>query len=338
VAFQTPFDIANRGLQHLGAARISAFSGSRNADEAGFVYDKAIRAELRANPWNFARRRAVLRQLVAPFFINFAPWSSTTAYAQGDIVSFTTNNGTYPWLCGFANTGVSPLTADWFEYAGANVVPAWSAAAAPYFVGELTVLGSAVYLSMINVNTATPGTDSTKWHPVAGAIAGPSFIPTPLGYTTNLLPASSKSVFPLPQAYLRNMMQDPKTQATPAQITTGGSQFLDYEIEHGLLLTAATGPLIFRYGAYLQLVPWYDDMFCEMVALRIALSLSEVVTQKTANLTNLNALYNEALDKAILVNAIEAGSTEPSPGETKMSRNPALEKPQQQPRQQGRGQ
>lgn len=335
MSYQTPFDIGTRALQHLGVPAITAFSGSRNADQAGFLYDKVRRAELRANPWNFSRRRAVLRQLVSPsYIISFGSWANTAIYAIGDIVSRAAFNGTALWVALAATTGAMPENGyPWIEYTGATTVPLWVLGA--YYAGELTVSGSVVYLSLVNANADQPPT--SKWHKVQGATATGLTLLSPVGYTTNVLPASSKNIFSVPPAYLRNMMQDPKTKSNPAPITTGGSQTLDYEIEQGFLLAGAPGPIIFRFGADLWLVPWFDDMFCEMMALRMALGLTEIITQSPQKLVNMKQLYDDFLDRAVKMNAIEAGSTEPNPIDTKMSRNPALEAlPQAQLPQQGR--
>jgi hypothetical protein len=66
--FQSPVDIANRGMQHIGAVRIGALGFgelSVQASECGFVYDKVRRAELRRNVWRFATRLCVLRPFEA---------------------------------------------------------------------------------------------------------------------------------------------------------------------------------------------------------------------------------------------------------------------------------
>lgn len=328
MAFLTPYDIANRGLQHLGAVLISTFAdNSKNAVQAGFIYDKLRRAELRANPWNFSRRRAVLRASPT-FFIQFSTWINAS-YGVGDIVSY--NNAL--WVALAANTNQTPTNGyPWVEYTGATKVPAYAPGA--YYAGELTVTSaSTVYLNTINGNTGAP---ASTWHQVAGATPVPLVLFSPLPYTTNLLPGSSKNLFALPPAYLRNMMQDPKAAGTPAQITTGGAQALDYEIEQGFLLSSAAGPIVFRYGADLQLVPWFDDLFCEALGARHGVELNETLTQNPQKAQICNGLYEEAIGKAIRVNAIEAGSTEPDGSGVDSQRGPTREKiaPQPQPRQQ----
>ncbi len=326
MAFLTPYDIANRGLQHLGANLITTFAdNSKNATQAGFVYDKARRAELRANPWNFSRRRAVLRASPT-FFVQFSTWSNASPYAAGSIVSYSAGL----WVA-LASTiaGQAPTSGfPWVEYTGATSVPSY--AAGVYYAGELVAYNGGVYLSLVNQNAVVPA-GAPNWAIVTTATATPIVLLSPLPYTTNLLPSSSKNLYALPPAYLRNMMQDPKAAGTPAQITTGGAQALDYEIEQGYLLTAAAGPIVFRYGADLQLVPWFDDMFCEVLAARVALELCETLTQNPQKFQSCEHLYDEAVANAIRVNAIEAGSTEPDTDKVDSQRGPTREKMQQQP-------
>lgn len=53
--------IANSALQKLGAARILALDeDSRNARSINACYTELRDAELRAHPWNFARKRVIL--------------------------------------------------------------------------------------------------------------------------------------------------------------------------------------------------------------------------------------------------------------------------------------
>ena len=52
--YTTNIDICNKALQEIGCARITSLSGSRNADECGFLYDKARQALLREHVWGFS--------------------------------------------------------------------------------------------------------------------------------------------------------------------------------------------------------------------------------------------------------------------------------------------
>jgi hypothetical protein len=337
MAFQTPYDIANRCLDHLGVSHVSSFQGSRNADAVGFVYDKIRRAELRANPWNFARRRAVLRPVLDPtqtFLIALPVWSSTATYNVGDLVSRTAFNGTAFWVCMAGPTSVQPPETGypWIEYTGAVTANEW--VPGTYYAGELVVGNPDVFLNTLNGNTAIP---PARYHPVVGATVVPLNLFSPIGYSTNNL-STPKNLFPLPAAYLRNAPQDPKTRSNPYQLSTGGSQVLDYEIEQGFLLSSVSSPIVFRYGADVWLVTWMDDLFCEMMACSMAMELCETITQSPQKLAMLGRMYEDYKAKAVKINAIEAGSTEPDPTDTKMSRNPALETPSQPQQQQNQPQ
>ncbi len=94
--FQTPLDIANRALQHLGAPRIGAFTdNSPGAQEMVFSYDKVRQAELRRNLWQFATRQTALRALdTASRLVSFPAFSSATIYAGGQIVT----SGGLTWI------------------------------------------------------------------------------------------------------------------------------------------------------------------------------------------------------------------------------------------------
>jgi hypothetical protein len=334
--YSTPEDIVNRGLQHLGAIRITTLSdNSKNAAEAAFIYDKCRRAEMRANPWNFLGRRQVLRPIVAGTseFFAAAPWVAGTPYPPGSVVSYNGIN----WVNNLATTiSATPGTsatpqAGWVEFnAPAFLNPL--VFGTTYYPGELVGQGSLVYITPL-VTAATP--PALPW--IATTIPPLTLLNVPFyfpqGLTTNALGAP-KNVYPLPVGYLRIMPQDPKSASTPAQTTTAGTQNLDFEFEAGFIYTAQKPPFVFRFAADLQNVLWFDDMFCEVLAARIAVELAETITQSPAKMQAVQTLYNDAIEKAIRVNAIEAGSTEPDTDKVASNRGPTREKAPPQPRQQ----
>lgn len=110
LSFQSPVDIANRALQHVGALRIVSFTDdTKSAGEVSFVYDKVRQAELRRNCWRFAYRNAVLRpvnslsQLIGQVPTSTAPnllasmllmppvYDPSVTYPLGAIVADTNN-------------------------------------------------------------------------------------------------------------------------------------------------------------------------------------------------------------------------------------------------------
>src|ERR1700761_8166202 len=89
--FNTPVDIANRGLQHCGAELMDPVLGfqeiSKAARQTSFVYGKLRRAELERNVWTFATRRAALRPIDTPTMLLMPTvWISTVSYYRGSIV------------------------------------------------------------------------------------------------------------------------------------------------------------------------------------------------------------------------------------------------------------
>ncbi len=258
-------------------------------------------------------------------FVLFPVWAAG-AWNVGDIAVH--NNS--PWVAQNPATTQVPTDYPWLEYTGQTYIPLY-VPGAPYYPGELIKGPNGIlYLNLADNNTSVP--PNATWRAIAGASTLPALSFSPLRYTTNTFPAVGKNVFPLPPSYLRPMAQDPKAAGTAAQIVTGGAQALDYEIEQGQLLTAADGPLVFRFGADIQIVQSLDDLLCEAIAARMALELNETITQSPQKATMLNSLYEEAIAKAVRLNAIEAGSTEPETDKVDSQRGPTREKAMQ-PRQ-----
>jgi hypothetical protein len=94
-------------------------------------------------------------------------WSSGTAYAVNDMVSY--NGSSY--ACLIANTGQNPTTAStpyWLMItAGLNWAGAWSSSTA-YQLADLVNYSSSAYIAVDNSTGVTPGTDPTKWQLLIG--------------------------------------------------------------------------------------------------------------------------------------------------------------------------
>lgn len=174
VAFRTPVDIGNRGLQHCGATRIDPVLGftenSKNASEVAFCYDKLREAELRRNVWTHACRRAMLRAVDSTTMLLVAAlWAQGTTYFVGSIVS-DQNDGL--WISKVPdNLGNDPLASTtWEPYFGPLTATPYDSAIS-YFAGELvyTTAGDGtnrVYLSLQSDNTDDPATP-TAWDATA---------------------------------------------------------------------------------------------------------------------------------------------------------------------------
>lgn len=170
--FLFPVDIANRGLQHIGATRIDTTLGftepTKAASECASVYDKLRRAELQENAWRFAIKNAVLRPIdTNTMLLSPSLWSSTATYFVGSIVA--DQYGTI-WVSNTANNlNNDPLNSSaWDQYFGPMTVSLWdTSGTTSYRAGELvyTAAGDGtnrVYLSLLDGNTDNPAT-ATAW-------------------------------------------------------------------------------------------------------------------------------------------------------------------------------
>lgn len=169
-AFQAPVNVANRGLQHCGVPQLDLVQGfsqpSKAARETSSCYDGLRRAELRANVWKFATRKAALRPIDSnTLLLSPALWVSTTTYFVGSIVADAANN---LWISRIPNnTGNPPVTASgtvttpfWEPYFGPLTVELYDSSQT-YFTGELvyTAAGDGtvnVYLSLMSGNPIHP--------------------------------------------------------------------------------------------------------------------------------------------------------------------------------------
>lgn len=157
--FQTPIDIANRALQHCGAARITAFTDdSKNASEIAACYDKLRVAELRRAVWRTSIRKAALRpigEFNASKFLTFATWSNATGYSYNDVVLGSDGQAYYA-LVSSTNHDPTSTTGYWTNYFGpltaGEFVTAWGSgftyASGDHAVGS----DSNVYVSLADAN------------------------------------------------------------------------------------------------------------------------------------------------------------------------------------------
>lgn len=309
MSFITPYDVANRCLQHLGQPRISTFSDlSMQAAETGFIYDKARRAELRRAVWTFSGRRAVARPNTATTKrVVFATYAAATVYTAGDIVQDSTG---YLWLATAGATGTAPGTTGyypvWVSYCGPIVADTYSGSVA-YIPGDLVINSSIVYLCVAAASGQAPP-NATYWHPVQGAVGTALLTMTPAGY--NPAGTAVRNAYMLPANFMRLAAQDPKVAANAHLSVTAGLKWSDWELEDGVLYTSQTGALVLRFAGDVQDVTRFDDMFCEALAARMAMSLCERFTQSKEKFADIGGAYNTAVATARAMSSIEAGSTE----------------------------
>lgn len=299
--FVTNIDIVNRGLQRIGAARITAFTDDvKAASEANACYDKLRQAELRRNPWRFATRKVALRALTTTTkLLTFGAWAIGSTYAVGDVVTGT--DGLIYQSSVAANLAHNPVstTGYWTLYFGTDTADTY-AAATTYFAGEIVLSSGVYYLSLLNSNAAsTP--PSANWLTLT---TQPSAVTLQFLYPIGAGPfgdSGTNNVFRLPVGWLCEVPQDPRTPQ-PAR---------DWLYESGYLITCETGPLIYRFVADMLDVTKYDALFCEGLGSRIAFELCEALTQSITKLGAIGKEYQQFMSDARIRNAVETGPTSP---------------------------
>lgn len=314
MSFATREDIGNRALQYVAGRRITAFSdSSRNAAEISFCYDKLRRAELRRAVWGFSVRTAALRPVTSTTkIIDFGTYASGTTYAAGDIVDDGSggSGGLYVSIRG-SNTGHTPASSPlwWQQYFGPVVADAHDTALT-YRLGELVYSGMSptLYASISDSNTNHAPPNASYWITMGTAPTLTAlYIPYPI--TANQA-GSSRTLYRLPNGFLRIAPQDAKNASTTFSNTGAGMQASDYQFKNKYLLTATASPILLQFAADITDVPAMDDLFCEGLAARIALSLSTMLSQSKEVRDGTQAAYSSFMGEARRVNAIEQGSTE----------------------------
>lgn len=319
--FITPYDIANRALQHLGAARLTNFSdNTKQASEASFAYDKLRRSELQKSVWSFAVKRAVLRKIVVGTskLLTPAAWAVGTTYAIFDVVSYSNMYWISNQASNVGNTpGVGGLAPPWSLYFGPLIAQSWSASVT-YIPGDLVYVSSTAYICTASTLNNTPP-NTTYWQPMTGTVATFLF-KSPLGYDKN--GTLTRQIYRLPANFLRIAPFDQKAAGVARPNFTGGMAFNDYEFEGDYMLSATQGgsgagavadPLIMRFVGDMNDVPTMDTTFCEALAARMAVELAEPLTQSKDKKAFATSLYDNVIAVAKMINAIEAGTTEPEP-------------------------
>lgn len=305
--FNNPVDIANRALQHCGAARISSLTeDSKNASEVAFCYDKLRTAELRRNVWRFAIRRAALRT-ITDTTKRLAPvaWSNVTVYSAGAIVAHAGESweATATTLAG-QEPGAD--SAPWDRYAGPRSVEEHDATTT-YFSGELVYVGATVYRSLVSSNSDTPPT--ANWLSIGAATRDLDILyPIGAGPVTN---TETRNVYLMPAGFLREAPADPKAGGVSYLGAPGQLVYGDWNLEGEYIVSSEVDPIILRFVANVYNVALMDPMFCEGLACRIGLEVCETLTQSTTKLQTIGQAYNRFMFEARAVNGIETGSTEP---------------------------
>lgn len=318
--FITPYDIANRAAQIIGVPRITNFlDQSKQATEFGFNYEKLRRSEFTKNVWNCAVRRAVLRKIVVGTTkpLVFGAYSAATTYGFGDII----RDSSYTlWISNQASNlanspGIGGINPPWSVFYG-NVVAQLHDVAVTYYPGDVVYASSTAYICILtNLNQAPPNT--TYWMPLTATLGTAISFFAPFVYNKDAT-ATVRNIYRRPNGFLRIAPLDAKQPGNVRSNTTAGMAWNDIEFEGEYFLSAFFGattghpdPLVIRFVADQADVPSMDDTFCEALAARMAVETAETLTQSMDKKKMAMALYDNAIAVARMVNAIEAGTTEP---------------------------
>src|ERR1700687_519477 len=306
----TATKVANRALQRIGAGRIAADAlfteDSKNAQECAACYDILRRAELRRNVWRFSVRRAPLRP-VDTTTKNFLPsaWSAVTTYAVADIVLF---NGT--WYSSLVATNLNNTPTDdstsWTKYFGPATATPWDATIS-YLIGEIVWITATAYLSLKNTNTDLTSV-AASWLPLTGTIS--TFFITYPGGVGPSKDNTTKNLYVLPQGYLREAPQSPKTGASflgfPSYMPSN-----DWTFENNFFVTLDAGVIIFRFAADITNAAEFDPLFVEGLGARMAEELCQPLTQSTEKKQDCKDDYKKVMGEARLGKGGGAGVTQP---------------------------
>lgn len=160
------------------------------------------------------------------------------------------------------------------------------------------------------------GIGSSQWLLIGGAEfpMGVGLTPLNIIYPLGAGPysqSSTQNVYRLPNGYLRTAQQNPKIGAATALGGPSGITYNDWMFEGDYLVSSDLGPIIFRFVADVTDVSKMDDMFCEGLAARVALEVCEPLTQSSSKLGTIAKIYDEFMDQARTINAIEIGTDVP---------------------------
>jgi len=218
-----------------------------------------------------------------------ATWSVGTTYAANAKV--TGSDGLIYQSIGSGNIGHDPtLDVTQVYWTSVGIAAAWTTS----FVG---------------------GTGSAQWFEIGGIDfpSGVSLTVLDLVYPIGAGPSTqefNRNVFRLPAAFLKIAPQDPKNPV-PSLGGPAGTQYRDWQIENGYIVTAETGPIALRFVANVVDVTIMHTMFCEGLAARLGLEVCQPITQSDARLQTIASIYKQWMGDARLSNAIEASYDDP---------------------------
>ena len=279
--------------------------------------------------------------------VYYPAWSIGTTYAAGNVVSYMDND--YISLSS-GNTGNNPAGSSLWAEINLSLAPPYYSALTAYTQGMMVTYSGVNYIALQATTGNVPSSSPTYWlaqqagtnyislvdfnsnnNPSSSPSQWSSTIPYPVSADTwtqiactltDLLvvyPLGSgpvnqsftRNAYRLPANYLRRAPQDPKAGSSSYLGAVTGSLYDDWVLENNFIVTQEVWPIVLRFVADVQDVTTMDDMFCEGLALRIAMEIVERLTQSSAKMATIVGAYKLLMTEARTVNGIETDSEEP---------------------------
>ena len=247
-------------------------------------------------------------------------WSSTVTYHGNDTVSYSGSqwrslievnlnvvpaDGPLPYDAGTTYAATNTVTgSDHFIYSSVGSGN----------IGNDPTTDAGVHWTNTGVPNAwsrspAVGVSSTNWRLINATMTTLQF-----SYPIGSGPQSqsdTRNVFRLPAGYLREAPQDPKAGSVTVAGAPSGLMYEDWDFEGNYIVSRDTGPFMFRFIADVTKVSAMDDMFCEGLALTIALAIARPLTNSAELIQTCASEYKLRMGEARTVNAIEVGPVEP---------------------------
>lgn len=318
----------------------TTYAAGAGVSYLGIYYVSLAAGNVGNNPLTATSKWVATTTTLAPGY-----YSSTTAYAIGQFVTYLGAN----YICIAATTGNLPTNATYWAAQAVGTTyaslidfnfnndpgsaPALWASGTTYAAGNTVGATDGYIYSSIGSGNVGNNPTSTIGLWTNTGVLNPWTTTNPFGtaniawqqlnvvlrdlqivYPIGAGPAyqsQTKNVFRLPANFLRRAPQDPKAGSVSYLGAPSGLSYDDYELQDKYLVSRCPYPITLRFIADIADVSRMDDLFCELLASRIAYECVERVTQSTTKRIAILQAYKELKSAASTINGIETGPVEP---------------------------
>lgn len=247
------------------------------------------------------------------------PWDAAVTYNGNSVVSY----GGYQWDSLISvNLNITPAVGPLAYDATTTYTTGQTVTGSDHFIyssvgtgniGHDPVTDGGVHWTNTGVANAwqhspAPSASANSWRVISATMTALAF-----SYPIGAGPASqttTRNVYRLPAGFLRAANQAPKIGGTSYLGAPSGLSYDDWEYEGDYIVSSQAEVIVLRFVADIVRVTAMDDMFCEGLALRIALGICQPLTQSDNKMQNIASQYKLLMGEARQVNAIELGPVE----------------------------